>query len=158
MLLTDDRGLTEEQRMMREACRAFVDDHVTPFIRQSVDRFAVRSTPAPLELRRPSLRLTIDTRQDLQFVRSLVDQAGATMEDIVQSVRRVADIMGEITAASADFDTARKVLYITIDRRPLAIDARLGRARTHVFGGPTGATHDIGSSGSAKMTRGSPGL
>ena len=26
-----------------------------------------------------------------------------------------------ITAASADFDAARKVLYITIDRRPLAI-------------------------------------
>ena len=51
-------------------------EHVTPFIRQSVDRFAVRSTPAPIELRRPSLRLTVDTRQDLQFVRSLVDQAG----------------------------------------------------------------------------------
>ena len=33
-------------------------------------------TPAPFELRRPSLRLTVDTRQDLQFVRSLVDQAG----------------------------------------------------------------------------------
>ncbi len=51
-------------------------EHVTPFIRQSVDRFAVRSAPAPFELRRPSLRLTVDTRQDLQFVRSLVDQAG----------------------------------------------------------------------------------
>ncbi len=33
------------------------------------------SAPAPFELRRPSLRLTVDTRQDLQFVRSLVDQA-----------------------------------------------------------------------------------
>ena len=51
-------------------------EHVTPFIRQSVDRFAVCGTPAPFELRRPSLRLTVDTRQDLQFVRSLVDQAG----------------------------------------------------------------------------------
>jgi spore coat polysaccharide biosynthesis protein SpsF len=50
-------------------------EHVTPVIRQAADRFAVRSTPAPLELRRPSLRLTVDTRQDLQFVRSLVDQA-----------------------------------------------------------------------------------
>jgi spore coat polysaccharide biosynthesis protein SpsF len=53
-------------------------EHVTPFIRQSIDRFAVRSTPAPFELRRPSLRLTVDTRQDLQFVRSLVDEAGDT--------------------------------------------------------------------------------
>lgn len=51
-------------------------EHVTPFIRQSVDRFAVRTAPAPFELRRPSLRLTVDTRHDLQFVRSLVDQAG----------------------------------------------------------------------------------
>jgi len=51
-------------------------EHVTPFIRQSADRFAVCGTPAPFELRRPSLRLTVDTRQDLQFVRSLVDQAG----------------------------------------------------------------------------------
>jgi spore coat polysaccharide biosynthesis protein SpsF len=51
-------------------------EHVTPFIRQSGGRFAVRSVPAPFELRRPSLRLTVDTRQDLQFVRSLADQAG----------------------------------------------------------------------------------
>ena len=50
-------------------------EHVTPFIRQAIDRFAVRSVAAPFELRRPSLRLTVDTRQDLQFVRSLADQA-----------------------------------------------------------------------------------
>jgi alkylation response protein AidB-like acyl-CoA dehydrogenase len=28
-----DRGLSEEQRMMRQSCRAFVDDVVIPFIR-----------------------------------------------------------------------------------------------------------------------------
>jgi spore coat polysaccharide biosynthesis protein SpsF len=49
-------------------------EHVTPFIRQATDRFAVCSAPAPFEVRRPSLRLTVDTRDDLQFVRSLVDQ------------------------------------------------------------------------------------
>src|SRR5688572_21088521 len=49
-------------------------EHVTPFIRQATDRFAVCSVPAPFDVRRPSLRLTVDTRQDLQFVRSLVDQ------------------------------------------------------------------------------------
>jgi len=38
MLLTDDRGLTEEQRMMRDACRAFVDEHVIPFTRQHWQR------------------------------------------------------------------------------------------------------------------------
>jgi alkylation response protein AidB-like acyl-CoA dehydrogenase len=30
-----ERGLSEEQRMMRESCRAFVDDFVTPFIRKN---------------------------------------------------------------------------------------------------------------------------
>ena len=30
-----DRGLSEEQRMMRDSCRAFVDDFVTPFIRKN---------------------------------------------------------------------------------------------------------------------------
>ena len=57
------------------ASTAYEREHVTPFIRQSADRFAVRTAAAPIELRRPSLRLTVDTRQDLQFVRSLVDQA-----------------------------------------------------------------------------------
>jgi spore coat polysaccharide biosynthesis protein SpsF len=56
------------------ATTAYDREHVTPFIRQSVDRYAVCSAPAPFEVRRPSLRLTVDTRQDLQFVRSLVDQ------------------------------------------------------------------------------------
>jgi hypothetical protein len=32
------RGLSEEQKMMRDSCRAFVDDHVTPFIRQNWQR------------------------------------------------------------------------------------------------------------------------
>jgi hypothetical protein len=30
-----DRGLSEEQRMMRDSCRTFVDDFVIPFIRQN---------------------------------------------------------------------------------------------------------------------------
>ena len=38
MLFDDDIDLTEEQRMMREACRAFVNEHVTPFIRQHWQR------------------------------------------------------------------------------------------------------------------------
>jgi len=38
MLQQQDRGLSEEQRMMRDACRAFVDAHVTPFIHQNWKR------------------------------------------------------------------------------------------------------------------------
>ena len=33
-----ESGLSEEQRLMRESCRAFVDDFVTPFIRQNWQR------------------------------------------------------------------------------------------------------------------------
>ncbi len=33
-----ERGLSEEQKMMRESCRAFVDDFVTPFIRKEWQR------------------------------------------------------------------------------------------------------------------------
>lgn len=57
------------------AATPYEREHVTPFIRHAVDRYAVVGAPAPFELRRPSLRLTVDTRQDLQFVRGLVEQA-----------------------------------------------------------------------------------
>ena len=36
--ITADRGLSEEQRLMRQSCRAFVDDVVIPFIRQNWQR------------------------------------------------------------------------------------------------------------------------
>ncbi|MGZ8229108.1 MAG: acyl-CoA dehydrogenase family protein [Burkholderiales bacterium] len=35
MLMQIDRGLSDEQKMMRATCRAFVDDFVTPFLRQN---------------------------------------------------------------------------------------------------------------------------
>src|SRR5207249_10790302 len=35
---TIDRSLSEEQRMMRASCRAFVNDFVAPFIRQNWQR------------------------------------------------------------------------------------------------------------------------
>src|SRR6266404_1929372 len=38
IMITNDRGLSEEQRMMRDACRAFVNDFVTPFIRKNWQR------------------------------------------------------------------------------------------------------------------------
>ncbi len=33
-----DRGLSDEQKMMRETCRAFVNDFVAPYIRQNWQR------------------------------------------------------------------------------------------------------------------------
>lgn len=38
MIHADDGSLSQEQRMMRDSCRAFVDDAVTPFIRSNWQR------------------------------------------------------------------------------------------------------------------------
>jgi alkylation response protein AidB-like acyl-CoA dehydrogenase len=38
MIHADDTSLSQEQRMMRESCRSFVDDVVTPFIRKNWQR------------------------------------------------------------------------------------------------------------------------
>jgi acyl-CoA dehydrogenase len=43
-----DRGLSEEQRLMRESCRAFVDDFVSPFIRTEWQREWVMDPEARL--------------------------------------------------------------------------------------------------------------
>jgi spore coat polysaccharide biosynthesis protein SpsF len=52
-------------------------EHVTPYLRHQPGRFAVRPVAAPPECYRPHLRLTVDTRDDLAYVRSLLEQAGA---------------------------------------------------------------------------------
>jgi spore coat polysaccharide biosynthesis protein SpsF len=51
-------------------------EHVTPYLRHQPARFAVRPVAAPPECYRPHLRLTVDTREDLAYVRSLLEQAG----------------------------------------------------------------------------------
>ncbi len=37
-MITNERGLSDEQIMMRDACRAFVNDFVTPFVRKNWQR------------------------------------------------------------------------------------------------------------------------
>jgi spore coat polysaccharide biosynthesis protein SpsF len=46
-------------------------EHVTPVMRRDRDRFAAVAIQAPAALRRPDLRVTVDTPDDLQFMRSL---------------------------------------------------------------------------------------
>jgi spore coat polysaccharide biosynthesis protein SpsF len=52
-------------------------EHVTPFIRRD-PRFVALQIPAPLAVRRPDLRFTIDTAQDLAFVRALFEMVEST--------------------------------------------------------------------------------
>ena len=58
-----ERGLSEEQRMMRESCRAFVDDFVTPFIRRNWQREWLMDPDArlPAEILREADRIGIRT-------------------------------------------------------------------------------------------------
>src|SRR2546422_5423306 len=58
-----ERGLSEEQKMMRESCRAFVDDFVTPFIRQNWQREWLMDPDArlPAEILQQADRIGIRT-------------------------------------------------------------------------------------------------
>jgi spore coat polysaccharide biosynthesis protein SpsF (cytidylyltransferase family) len=52
-------------------------EHVTPFIRTRRDLFHVLEVQAPSTLTRPELRLTIDTPEDLAWVRELFLRTGS---------------------------------------------------------------------------------
>ena len=58
-----ERGLSEEQRMMRSSCRAFVDDFVIPFIRRDWQREWLMDPDArlPAEILRQADRIGIRT-------------------------------------------------------------------------------------------------
>lgn len=51
-------------------------EHVTSFIKRNRGIFRVVEPAAPAPLRRPNLRLTVDTREDLEWVRELFFRAG----------------------------------------------------------------------------------
>ncbi|MGX6568986.1 methyl-accepting chemotaxis protein, partial [Cupriavidus necator] len=63
-----------------------------------VRSLAQRSANAAKEIK----GLIGDTVERVDNGSALVGQAGKTMEEIVQAVKRVTDIMGEISAASAE--------------------------------------------------------
>ena len=71
-------GMTAET--LHSAARLATDlddrEHVTTFILKRRDLFRVTEVDAPAPLRRPSLRLTVDTREDLAWVRELFARAG----------------------------------------------------------------------------------
>jgi spore coat polysaccharide biosynthesis protein SpsF len=71
-------GMTAEalHRAASLATDPYDREHVTPFILKRRDLFRVTEVEAPAPLRRPSLRLTVDTRADLAWVRELFARAG----------------------------------------------------------------------------------
>ena len=81
-----------------EAARAGEQGRGFAVVAGEVRTLAQRSAAAAREIK----QLISDTVQRVDSGSQLVDSAGATMAEIVASVKRVTDIMGEISAASAE--------------------------------------------------------
>jgi methyl-accepting chemotaxis protein len=79
-----------------EAARAGEQGRGFAVVASEVRNLAQRSAAAAKEIK----TLIGDSVEKVEVGAKLVDQAGTTMEEIVQSVRRVTDIIGEISAAS----------------------------------------------------------
>jgi methyl-accepting chemotaxis protein len=81
-----------------EAARAGEQGRGFAVVAAEVRNLAQRSAAAAKEIK----SLIDDSVEKVGVGTRLVDQAGGTMDEIVASVRRVTDIMGEITAASQE--------------------------------------------------------
>ncbi len=81
-----------------EAARAGEQGRGFAVVATEVRNLAQRSANAAREIK----ALIGDSVEKVEAGSKLVTDAGATMDEVVRSVRRVTDIMGEITAASAE--------------------------------------------------------
>ncbi len=81
-----------------EAARAGEEGRGFAVVASEVRSLAQRSAAAAKEIK----ALIGDSVEKVDAGAKLVNQAGATMDEIVESVTRVTDIIGEITAASAE--------------------------------------------------------
>jgi len=73
-------------------------EHVTTWIKRSTHRHRVTVLPAPTPLRRPELRLTVDTTEDLTYMRRLLTAAGAQTGVVpLVDIIRTADNLSQLT-------------------------------------------------------------
>jgi methyl-accepting chemotaxis protein len=81
-----------------EAARAGEQGRGFAVVASEVRNLAQRSAAAAKEIK----ELIGNSVEQVDIGSKLVQQAGSTMDDVVASVRRVTDIMGEITSASSE--------------------------------------------------------
>jgi alkylation response protein AidB-like acyl-CoA dehydrogenase len=100
-----DRGLSDEQRMMRETCRAFVNDFVTPFIRENWQREWLMEPDArlPVEILEQADRIGIRTL-------GVPEEFGGIQLDPATEVQSFALISEEV--ARGDSGLADKLVQI----------------------------------------------
>ncbi|WP_328484873.1 methyl-accepting chemotaxis protein [Methylobacillus arboreus] len=93
-----------------EAARAGEQGRGFAVVASEVRNLAQRSAAAAKEIK----GLIGDSVEKVDVGNKLVDQAGATMSEIVNSVQRVADIMGEITSASQEQSSGIEQVNIAV--------------------------------------------
>lgn len=78
---TYPRGLDTEvlsfrtlERAYKEASKQYEREHVTPYIWQHPELFKLHNVEAEGKLRRPDLRLTVDTEEDLELICEIYKQ------------------------------------------------------------------------------------
>ena len=71
-------------------------EHVTPFIKRNTQTFAAVMLPAPAPLRRPDLRFTIDTRADLEYMRTLFARSGTDTPSLRQLIEAAGRAESEV--------------------------------------------------------------
>ena len=81
-----------------EAARAGEQGRGFAVVATEVRALAGRSAEAAKEIK----QLIADSVERVDQGTALVDKAGTTMQDVVRSIRRVTDLMGEISAASTE--------------------------------------------------------
>lgn len=88
--------------VLRRAAASAVDsyerEHVTPYIRRRPEEFVVALPFAPAPLRRPELRLTVDTPADLAFVRRVF---GILRGDLLAPLSRIVDVAESLRGEGA---------------------------------------------------------
>lgn len=89
------------RRAHRLARQAEDREHVTTFVKRECEQFGLVDLEAPQALRRPDLRLTIDTEEDLRFMHAVLsgalpDGVEPSLQSIIESADRV--IAGAVRA------------------------------------------------------------
>ncbi len=59
------------EKVFKQAKQGYEHEHVTPYIYQHPEVFKIQSVEATGKLRRPDLRLTVDTEEDLRLIREI---------------------------------------------------------------------------------------